>query len=31
MIVPEGVLLDLFAQGVGLALAVLIAWKKENK
>lgn len=31
MMIPTPVLLELFAQGVSLAIAVLLAWKKENK
>lgn len=31
MTIPTAVLLELFAKGVNLALAVLLAWKKENK
>lgn len=31
MTISTAVLLELFAQGVSLAVAVLVAWKKENK
>jgi hypothetical protein len=31
MTIPTAVLLELFAKGVSLALAVLLARKKENK
>lgn len=31
MTIPTSVLLELFTQGVSLAIAVLVAWKKENK
>lgn len=31
MMIPVAALLELFAQGVSLAIAVLLVWKKENK
>lgn len=31
MMIPTAVMLELFAQGVSLAIAVLLMWKKESK